>query len=183
MDLPKKRYNEEGRDEIINFLAGGGEGSGIELSEKQKELLDRWRYADEKIRENKYKREQISNFIIARYHVSRDTAFKDIVNAEYVFSSSYPLNKQYLIGLRIELLQKKINECYLNNDAFVASKLEKELREYIKMYNDYVAPKSPKKIIYNFQQNIFETKQPMTADEAFEEADVILKELEDKDDF
>jgi hypothetical protein len=105
------------------------------------------------------------------------------VNAEHVFSSSYPLNKQSIIGLRIEFLQRKINEAYLDKDGLVAAKLEKELREYVKMYNDYVAPRTPKKIYFNFQQNIFKTSDPITAEEAFIEADDILKELEDKDDF
>lgn len=183
MELQKTRFNDANREDILNYLLQGGDSSEIILSDKQNELLKRWRFADEKLSENKYRREQVAQFIMATYKVSRDTAYKDIVNAQYVFSSSYPLNKQHLIALRIEYLQKKITDAYLDKDGLVAAKLEKELREYIKMYNDYVAPRTPKKINYIFQQNILQTKEPLTAEEAFTEADEILKELEDKDDF
>ena len=182
-DLQKKRFNDDTREQIITWLQAGGDSNkeGLIITDKQLELLDRWRYADEKIRESKFRREQIAGFICSKYNVSRDTAYKDIVNAEYIFSSSYPLNKKYWIQLRIEYLQKKINDAYIDRDGFTASRLEKELREYIKMYPEQIERKSPKTIVFNIQNNLLQTNQ--TADTAFREADDIIKQLEQKDDY
>ena len=117
------------------------------------ELLERWRHADERIRENKYSREQIAKFIMSIFKVCRDTAYRDIVNAERVFVSSYPLNKQYETGLRIEFLKRKINEMFLLGDNMTAANLEKVLQKYIDAYPDAIVPHSPKTIIYKLIQN------------------------------
>lgn len=183
MKLQRTRYNDANRDVILLYIESGGNDEEIILSDKQKELLDRWRFADEKINEQKYKRNQIADFIIGKYGGSRDTAFRDIVNAQYVFSSGYPLNKQHMIGARIEFLQKKINDCYLQKDAHAAAKLEKELRLYILHYPDTTPPHSPKNIILSFSKNVFVTKSDMTFEDAILQSDEIIKQLEDKDDF
>jgi hypothetical protein len=183
--LEKTRHSEANRDPIIRYLEAGGEGNeeGLILTDKQRVLLDRWNFAAEKIREQKYRREQIANFIIGVYKISRDTAYRDIVNAEHVFACSYPINKKFLIQLRIEILQKRINDAYIDGDRFNAVKMEKELREYIKMYPETALAQSPKTIVFNLQQNVFQTKEDITHEEAFQEADAILKQLEDFDDF
>jgi hypothetical protein len=179
----RKRFNDTNRDVIFSYVEGGGAESGIELTAKQIEFLDRWKFADEKLREQKYKREQIAQFIIGKYGVSRDTAFKDIVNAEYVFSSSYPMNKRYMIGLRIEFLIKKINEAYLDNDRMGAALLERVLEKYIEKYPDYLPPRTPKQIVLNIQQNVFNINNSMTAEQAFEGSDEIIKLLKDGQDY
>jgi hypothetical protein len=87
------------------------ETGAVELNEKQKLLLQRWEYADELIRLKEIRdRETQAKMIMRKFDVSRTTAYQDIVNAENVFSSSTPLNKKYRIGLRIEFLEKKIDE-------------------------------------------------------------------------
>lgn len=179
MELQKKRYNDFNRDDIVRYLEVGGDGNdeGIVLTEKQIELYNRWQFAAEKIRERKYKREQIALFIQGTFKVSRDTAMRDIVNAEYVFAASCPLNKQFLIQNRIEFLQTKINECYINKDYFNAAQLEKVLQKYIDSYPETKPVRAPKTINYIIQQNnmIVTAK---TAEEAFKEADDVLKLME-----
>ncbi|WP_438946751.1 hypothetical protein [Sediminibacterium sp.] len=177
-----ERLASDNRDTIVRYLENGGDDDLIMLSDVQKKLLDRWRFADEKIREKKYKRETIANFIMAKYNVTRDTAFRDMVSAEYVFSSSAPLNKKYWVGMRIEFLQTKINECYLANDRISAAQLEKVMQKYLEMYPDYSAPKSPKNIIFNFN-NAKKTDGDMTVDAAYEMVDEIVKKLENNDDY
>ena len=179
-----KRYSDDNRDAILAFVEAGGDGNdeGISLSPKQEELYKRWNTAAEKIRERKYKREQVANFLIAAYGISRDTAYKDIVNAEFIFAASAPLNKKFLTQQRIELLQIKIYECYVNNDYFNAALLEKILQKYIEMYPEQQPLRSPKNITFNIQQNIF-NNVTMTVDEAMKDSEDIIKLLEQKDDY
>lgn len=100
--------------ETIELYLVADEGS-VELNEVQKKLLKRWEYADELIRMKEIRgRETIAQLIMRMFHVSRTTAYQDIVNAESVFASSTPLNKKYRIGNRIEFLEKKIDELYGN---------------------------------------------------------------------
>ena len=183
MALPAKRFNDETIDSLTRYLQAGGEDSGIMLSDKQLVLLDRIRFADEKIRENKYKREDIANFIKSKYGICRDTAFKDIVIAEAVFSSSYPLNKKNEIQLRVEYLKKKINDAYIDKDVFNAVGLEKQLREYLKMYPDYAPPRSPKNITYIINGDIHQTQNNLTVLQAADDAEALIKKLEENDDY
>lgn len=100
--------------ESIELYLVSDEGS-VELNETQKKLLKRWEYADELIRIQEIRgRETIATLLMRRFTVSRTTAYQDIVNAEAVFSSSTPLNKKYRVGIRIEFLEKKIDELYGN---------------------------------------------------------------------
>ena len=178
-----KRIGDESLDRLTRYLQAGGDGSGVLVTEKDLVILDRARYADEKIRENKYKREEIANFIKAKYSISRDTAFKCIVIAESLFSSAYPLNKKNIIGLRIELLIKKINDAYIDKDVFNAVGLEKQLREYIKMYPDYTPPRSPKNITYVIGGDLHQTQNNLTIQQATDAADALIKHLEENDDY
>ena len=176
------RYIDENREVIIRYLEGGGEGCGVVLNDMQKELFKRWAYADELIRDNYFvskRREIIANLIITKFDVSRDTAYRDMINAEYVFSSSTPLNKKYIIQRRIDTLEVEIHKCYISNEHQSGAMLEKQLREYIKMYPDYQPRKSPKVINYIIQSNQYNT---VPAEQAYTEADEIYNELIKDDD-
>lgn len=189
----KQRYSDENREVIERYLQTGGEEAV--LNELQQKLLERWRYADELIRKNVYKREEITNRIISKFGVSRDTAFRDIVNAEFVFSSSAPLNKKYLIGLRIEYLQQlQKNLLYHKNDKGevemvndaeiyeVIARIEIVIQKYIDKYPDFTPPRSPKNINYIIQNNNLNVTS-ITVEQANENFDKVLKQLEDNDDY
>ena len=164
------------RDAILQYLMTGGEG---ELSETQQKLYERYSYADELIRKNvgKKKRTEIAEMIQGRWGISKPTAFADIVNAEYIFCSSTPLNKKYTIQNRIEFLEVQIRDASINKDYDAVAKLEKVLSSYIQMYPDYEGPKSPKTVIFNVTNNNLNVAT-VTHEEAFNEAEDILKELE-----
>ena len=181
--LTKKRFSDTTRDDIIAYLEAGGDSNthGIVLTDKQTALLDRWRYADEKLRENKYKREKIAELIIGRWNVSRDTAWRDIVNAEYVLCSCYPLTKKYEIQRRIEFLKEEIYNAKLDKDRDNISKLEKVLMEYYKLYPEASRKQSPKTIIFNIQNNLLVVEK--TAEQACAESDELIKLLEENDDY
>lgn len=107
----KKITGNTNREAIELFLVS--EEGSVELSEKQKQLLQRWQYCDELIRRNEMTRESIAKLLMFKFKpLSRTTAYQDIVNTEAVFSSSTPLNKKYWIQNRIEFLQMKISELY-----------------------------------------------------------------------
>jgi hypothetical protein len=181
MELARTRFNTDLIQTLTDYIQQGGSSSGIELSDKEKDTLDKIRFADEKIRESKYSREQVSKFIIGKFDCCRDTAWKHIVMAEQIFSSSYPLNKNAMIAARIEFLQKKIDECIIDKEYSAASNFERSLQKYIEMYKDVAPKRSPKTIIYNIQQNILNTT--VTVDQAVEEAETLALELHNKEDY
>lgn len=116
--LLDNRNKKDSNREVIELYLVSDEGT-VELNDQQKQLLKRWEYADELIRIKEIRtRELQAQMIMRTFYVSRTTAYQDIVNAEAVFASSTPLNKKYRIGLRIEFLEKKIDELYGNVKAY-----------------------------------------------------------------
>lgn len=184
MELQRKRYNDTNIDAIIQYYEAGGESNeeGITLTDKQVQLDIRWRFAAEKIREQKYKREQVARFICSEFKVSRDTAFRDIVCAERVHAASYPLNKKFTIQQRIEMLIGKINECYIDKDVFNAAQLEKILQKYLEKFPESSPLRTPAKIIFHVTNNNLLLTQT-TPQQALEQADDIIKIIEERDDY
>lgn len=183
MQVTKKRYNDMHRDNIIRYIEAGGDGNteGVAITEYENKLLQRWIFADEKLRENKYKRQVVVNLICSLFKVGNDTAWRDVVNAEVVFCSTRPLNKKSINGRRIEYIESLIYKLVTDRDFETAVKWEKELREYLRMYPETERKQSPKNIILLFQQNIFETK--LSAEEALSYADELAQQLEKQDDY
>jgi hypothetical protein len=170
VDLERINLGDDNRDFIISHLESGGV---IELTELQEKLLERWVFADEIIRRNvgKKRREEIANLIKERFGVSRITAYKDIIDAEFVFSSSTPLNKKYTIGLRIELLEREISKAIIAGKTKEHAMLESCLLKYLEMYPDGKPTIAPRTFIFNIdnrglQNEIIET----------EDADFIINE-------
>lgn len=161
------------REVIKEFLMAGGEG---ELSDKQQALLARWEFADEKIRENmgKLTRTEIANLLVYRFGVTLRTAKTDMVNAEYVFSSSNPINKAHRIGLRIEFIEKQILKAAHDKDYKAVASLEKTLAKYLEIYPDITPVEVPKKLVFSFD---VEKLMPKVV-ELSEAEEIIDKQLE-----
>lgn len=162
------------REVIKEFLMAGGEG--VELTDKQQALLSRWEFADEKIRENmgKLSRVEIAKMLVYKFGVSLRTATNDMVNAEYVFSSSNPINKAHRIGLRIEFLEKQILKAANAQDYKAVASLEKTLAKYLEIYPDITPVEVPKNLIFSFD---VEKLMPKVVDIS-EAEDLIDKQLE-----
>lgn len=176
-NLPERqnnRFRDEHVDAIREHIISGGEAS---LSPLQQRLLERWRFADEQIRDGKLKRSDIAKLIIDKFQVSRDTAFRDLVNAENVFSSSFPMNKKYQIGLLIEEYTQHIKVAALGKDWKAVAALGKTVAEFWKAYPDTVPAESPKTFIFNIVNSAVE-KEVLTEDAAF---DIIENELNKED--
>ena len=198
MAITKARFNDANYDDIELYIQAGGEYSEIQLTDKQKQLLDRWRYADERLREHRYTQEQVVKFIMGKYTVCRDTAYRDLKNAERLFISLYPLNKKYEIQNRIEFLKKKIHDQYIGGDPIGASMNEKTLQKYIGMFPETQLPHSPKIIVFEIAgtapvtpsaeglpdaKPVIDPDDYIDAEEAYQASEGILKKLEDDDDY
>lgn len=142
------------REAIEQYLIA--EDDTVELNEEQKRLYERWREVDELIREGGKKRGDIANYIKEKYGVSRTTAFKDIVNAEYVFSSAAPLNKKYRVGIQIEAFEGYIKDAAKEGDWKDVASLGKVLATFYDIYPDQQAlSNTPRTVIMQvLQQNI-----------------------------
>ncbi len=190
-----EKYSERDNREAVELYLVSEEGS-VSLTDKQKGLLNRWEYADELIRQNMWRREEISLMIQRKFTVSRATAYQDIVNAENIFSSSTPLNKRYRIQLRIELLETQINSLWgyvkpapfeepeelfdrisriKSNEEYInqAIALEKVLKGYYDIYPDTKPTRSPKTIIFQVAGNIL-PPAPMNVGDALARATTML---------
>lgn len=137
------------REVILAYLEAGG--VGIELSELQQKLLERWERADELIKRNigKKNREEVANLLKSIYKYHRATAYKDMMDAEYVFASSKPWNKKYLVGIRIEYCMKRIKDAQESGDAKLEAAFEQLLQKYIEMYPDDLVLPGSQSIIFN----------------------------------
>jgi hypothetical protein len=180
------------REAIKEYVMSGGEGS--ELTEFQKQLLVRWEYADEKIRENmgKINRAAIAQLVVNKFGVSLCTAKSDLVNAEYVCSSSNPLNKAYKIQARIEFLEREIQRASTSSNLKERSrveKLEKVLAYYITISPEAIPVEVPKTLIFSFdvtklQDNILpEDETDNILDAQFQKNKLIDSMSEDLDEY
>ena len=168
------RFRNEHVEAIQEHIISGGEAP---LNSVQQRLLERWRFADEMIREGKLKRTEIAKQIQQKFDVSRDTSFRDLVNAESVFSSSFPMNKKYSIGILIEEYRMHITKAADDKDWKSVAALGKTMAEFWKIYPDAPPNDSPKTIIFNIVENVVKD-DTVTMDAAFE---IIEKELQKED--
>jgi ABC-type uncharacterized transport system fused permease/ATPase subunit len=152
--LAKTDKLETHKEKIIQYLVNAGEGT--DLSDKQKELLARWEFADETLRREmgKSNRSSIAQLIVSKFKVSLATAKSDIVCAEEVFSSSNPLNKKHRILLRIEFLEEQSEYAALAGDYKAVAMIEKSLSFYLDKYPDVKLAKPRRQVVYNIQNNI-----------------------------
>lgn len=173
-------------DVIEAFVSSGGED--IVLSGFQEELLHRIRYTDEKLRQGhgRFKRDEIAAMIKATFNVSRDTAYRYMTEAERIFSSSFPLNKQYEIGARIEFLKEKIRFAAADSDWKAVGMMERVLERYYVQYPDVKKMDVKKTLIMNVVQQFFDTPEAtaanvaaMSLDDAIQYAEVIENDNED----
>lgn len=149
--LLKTNKADENWEVIEQYIIAGGEG--VPLTDLQRSMYERWVFIDEKLRQNRFRRYEICNAVKLHFGVSIDTAKRDMVGAEMVFSSTFPLNKKYKTATRIEFLERQISRAAAENDYASVAKLEAILQKYIETYPDSTAPRSPKKIVMQFIQN------------------------------
>lgn len=160
------------REVILSWYESGG---AFELTPSQDKLRLRWESSDELLRRNlgKKRREEIVNLLMLKWNISRATAFKDIADAEYVFSTSTPLNTKYLVQIKIEALEADIRDARIAKDFKAVAMLEKVQQGYIEMYPQEHEEKSPRNIIYNFDPTKFFKEEELPT---YEDAEFTIDE-------
>lgn len=167
---PTEEQFDTNRDIILSYLESGGE---VPLTEFQRELLERWERADELIKRNigKKNREEIANMLRSIYKYHRATAYRDMMDAEFVFASSKPWNKKYLIGIRMEYCMKRIKDAQDIGDAKSEAAFEQLLQKYIEMYPDDIVDPGSQTVIFNIDNRTIQGQALQT-----EEATAIIEE-------
>jgi hypothetical protein len=190
MSVQKYRY-EDSRSAVLKHILS----EGVEpLTEPQVILMERWRAADELIRSQKYRREEVAIQLMNKFSISRMTAFNDMTSAEWVFSSSAPLNKVYEIGLRIEFLKERIAIAagkipykikedgtqlfHTEIDDKAIAMLEKTLQGYYEMYPTLRDKPKPSKTVFIVKGNM--NVAIMDKKDALEQAKQITIDLEEQ---
>lgn len=191
------RFDTEDRDRILLFVENDADELLVPLNDNQKRRLERWRFADELLRQNgEYVlRENVVLRIMDKFSVSRDTAYKDVVNAEYVFYSSSPMNKLFFIQRKIDALNKRIYDieksmydengiyCFDQDKHDVINKIEATIQKYIKDLPELIEQRSPKNIVYKIVQNNLTVNNVITPQEADDKYQAVLKRLQDNEDY
>lgn len=167
--LLKTNKTDENWEVIEQYVIAGGEG--VPLTDLQRRMYERWVFIDEKLRQNRFRRYEIWNAVKLHFGVSIETAKRDMVGAEMVFSATAPLNTKYKIATRIEFIERQISRAAAENDYTSVAKLEAILQKYLENYPDSTAPRSPKKIVMQLTQNIIQGEMMST-----EEAELIIEE-------
>ena len=81
----------------------------------------------------------------------------------------------------MEFLAKAINKAYTDDDYESVARLEKEYREYLKMYPDTKQKRSPKTINFIMQNNLMQSV--LDPRQALITADEIIKRIEENEDY
>lgn len=140
-------------DAIIAHLTSDG---SVTLQPVEQEILTRVTFADELIRECKWSTPHIRRLLMQRFNISRETAARDIADAENIFSSSTPLNKQYRIAIRIERVEHNIRLAEEADDLGTVAKLEAVLAKYLEMYPETKPSKRPQVILFDVPASVTE---------------------------
>lgn len=137
---------------IVDFLTQ--EAGTVELNKTQKELLDRWDFADNLIRMRKYKKTEITKMLMKKFDIGVSTARSDLADAEFVFGSTRKFSKIYHLSNHIDHLEDLIVLAEREGDKDILVKLL-----YLRMKSIAMMPEemqkevNPTKLIFNLTQN------------------------------
>lgn len=139
---------------IENYLCADEEDRlQMPLSKKQSELMERWSFADELLRKDRWKHTEILNMLMKRFGLSENSARDDLRSAQLVFGSANALNKLYTSYAQVRRLENNIRVCVAAQNWKAASDFEKVLQKALQALPDNQAPKSARQIIFNIQNN------------------------------
>lgn len=149
----------------------------VELTEKQRELFERWKLADQLLRAGRYTTKEVAQILAKQSDIA--TAWRDIDDARYVFGSTRKSNKTYLLQVHVERIEASIMLAKRVGRDDLLPKLYDAYTKAISMLPDDVKENvAPAAIIFNItEHNVTAlTPDPLTAQEA---ENVLNKYLED----
>lgn len=152
--LVQENNSRKNLEAIENYLCCDEEDrAGLELTPKQQELFERWSFADDQLRRDRYKHEEVVQMLITKFGISNSSAWDDLRHAQIVFGSSNALNKRYTAYAQVRRLENMIRFCRNARDFKSAADFEKILQKAIAALPDTQAPKSARVINFNIQNN------------------------------
>jgi hypothetical protein len=141
----------DNREVVINYLVS--QKGTVELSELQKDLLDRWETADDLIRSNRYKLTEVARVLEKKYQYGLATARRDIADAQYVFNSTNKKNKGYLLALHLDRIDAAIILAMQQNSRLLPLLFAEYTRAWKELPDDEKGSTTPAAIIFNFTTN------------------------------
>ena len=123
------------------------------LTEKQQQLLERWSYADDLLRKDRFKHTEIVDQLMIKFGIGESSSWDDIRHAQIVFASAKPLHKRSTSYAQIRRIESNIRVCVAAGNWKAVTEFEKVLQKAIQALPDMIAPKSARTIIYNIQNN------------------------------
>lgn len=188
MRLPAEKSGKDFKSKIVKYLT---EDNPAPLGAEEEKALARWEHADFLMRQH-LERNDIILKLTHKFTISKFTADNDITNAQEVFSLSRRLNKAYIVHLNLQRIEKFIGflekKMYKDEDWRPDAK---EIMAMAKLYevHTYTAnsiPQAPIKanlpppIMNFFLVGQKPMDQPMTYEQAIEEADHFITDINEE---
>ena len=134
-------------EKILAYLTGE---DNVKLSKKEKDLMDRFSFAEAQLRRRK-NRNIVAKMMSVRFNISIPQAYRDINNAKAVFGSSVVVDKDYYRAFLIDSVMETISMAIKDKDLRAKNAAEKNLIVLMGFDKDDSNPITPDML----QQNIF----------------------------
>lgn len=134
-------------EKILQYLTGDDD---VDLSEGDKEHLDRISFAEAQLRRRK-NRNIVAKMMVHRFNISVPQAYRDINNAKIVFGSNVVVDKDYYKAFLIDSVMETISMAIKQGDLKAKNAAEKNLIVLMGFNKDDASPITPDML----QQNIF----------------------------
>lgn len=116
------------KDRLIQYLQKGGNDPEME------QIWDQYEFIEGKLR--CMKKSNVAVIICKKYHVSRAQSYKLIKEVEEFSGLTHAPNKEYLIYVQVERLQRDIEVASAKHDFKAVAALSKELRLWMHNPNE-----------------------------------------------
>jgi hypothetical protein len=172
LDRGRKKSNTE---QIISYLST--EEGAVELSEKQQELLARYRKADDLLRKGYLTKKEVAHSLVKIFSETKSysiaVAWRDIEEACYIFGSTRKTNKNYAVTAHLDEIDEIIKKAKENSAYFKMLPLlfDCRTRALAQLRDDDERKNIPPAIIFNIT-----TGTNITSDMSDEEAEQLVKD-------
>jgi hypothetical protein len=108
----------------------------VKLTEDQQTKLKRWQFIYDQLSSGRYNETDVRNQLLKTFPISEYTAFKDMMEAKEVFSTTLNLNKKFKMMTDIQLLDMMKLKASDANKLDEYAKLQRVQNELYKMIPD-----------------------------------------------
>lgn len=141
-NLPKIKTGDTSIDKIYAYYR---DPNKYPLTEKQKEVKDRW-LAAFTLRQNFHSREQAINVLMDKYGISRAQAYRDLSNAERLFGNINKADKAGTLAILTEYAHKFYLMAIKSKDLKAIGKSLELLGKFAQVDKDDLLTFNPEKL-------------------------------------